>query len=39
LFKKAIEKHKPDVNNPQSIIDCIKEVMDKAKFIGGTGMA
>lgn len=37
FVQKAIEKHKPDVNNPQSIIDCIKEVMDKAKFIGGTG--
>ncbi len=35
--EKAIEKHKPDVQNPQSVINCIKEVMDKAKMIGGTG--
>jgi len=37
FVEKAIEKHKPDVNNPQSIINCIKEVMEKAKLIGGTG--
>ncbi len=37
FVQKAIEKHKPDVNNPQSIINCIKEVMEKAKLVGGTG--
>ncbi len=35
--EKAIEKHKPDVNNPQSVINCIKEVMERARTIGGTG--
>ncbi len=35
--EKAIEKYKPDVNNPQSVINCIKEVMERAKIIGGTG--
>ena len=37
FVQKTIEKYKPDVNNPQSIINCIKEVMEKAKLIGGTG--
>jgi len=37
FVQKAIEKHKPDVNNPQSIINCIKEVMERAKLVGGTG--
>jgi len=34
---KAIEKHKPNVDEPQTIINCIKEVIEKAKIIGGTG--
>lgn len=33
----AIMKYNPDVNNPSSIINCIKELLDKAKVIGGVG--
>ncbi|MEO0202310.1 MAG: hypothetical protein ABIL37_01125 [candidate division WOR-3 bacterium] len=37
VVEKAIEKHKPSAQDFQSVINCIKEVLEKAKLIGGTG--
>lgn len=33
----AIMKYNPNVNDPTSVISCIKELLEKAKVIGGTG--